>query len=189
MLWRNPMALKEWAVVVWALGQGRQILLLRKGGVAEEEGEFRLAASEFFLYPTYEHQQAELLQPQFAEKFPAVAADSPSAGELWFRLYAVVTDVLPAPSLDRMKQLSDSFVWNDPFLEKRYAYRPELPLHVLLVRTYALSEPLRAPERPQYAGCRSWVELEEILPTAGASPVLRDEEFARRRKALMLRLR
>jgi len=79
-------------------------------------------------------------------------------------------------------------VWNDPFLERRYAYRPELPLHVLLVRTYALSEPLRVPERPQYAGCRSWVELEESLPTEGASPVLTDEEFDRRREALMLRL-
>lgn len=148
------MALKEWAVVVWALGQGLQILLLRKGGIAEEEGEFRLAAPEFFLYPTYEHQQADLLQPPFAETFRTLAAQAPSEGDILLRHYAAVTEVIPAPSLPRMKQWRDSFVWNDAFLEKRYDYRPEAPLRILLLRTYRLPEPLRLPERAQYAGCR-----------------------------------
>jgi hypothetical protein len=182
------MALKEWAVVVWALGQGRQVLLLRKGGLADARSEFRLTANEFFLYPTYEHQQAELLQPQFGKMFPTVAAEAPAAGELCFRHYAVVSDAVQAPSLDRMKRLRRAFVWNDSFLQKRYAYRPELPLHVLLVRTYRLSQPLRVAERPRYAGCRSWVELEESLSTQGALPVLSDEVFERRRQTLMLRL-
>lgn len=39
---KNRIALKEWAVVVKALRQGRQIFLLRKGGIAEQCGEFRV---------------------------------------------------------------------------------------------------------------------------------------------------
>ena len=57
------MALKEWAESVEALGQGEQKLLLRKGGIHEDGKDFRVIHSEFLLYPPYEHQKAELLQP------------------------------------------------------------------------------------------------------------------------------
>ena len=33
-------------------------------------------------------------------------------------------------------------------------------------------------ERPEYAGCKTWVELDTAVPTDGASPVLSDEAFA-----------
>jgi hypothetical protein len=32
-------------------------------------------------------------------------------------------------------------------------------------------------ETAHYAGCRSWVELDRELPTAGATPMLADETF------------
>ena len=182
------MALKEWAVVVQALGRGAQLLLLRKGGIAEEDGEFRVAAREFFLYPTGEHQQEALLQPRYMASFRSLLADAPQGGALTLENYAVVTDVWPAPELARMKQLGDAFVWNEAFLEKRYAYKPQLPLSVLVVRTYRLSQALRVPYLERYAGCRSWVELEEALPTRGAISVLDDAEFERRRDALRDRL-
>jgi hypothetical protein len=38
---------------------------------------------------------------------------------------------------------------------------------------------------PYFAGCRSWIELPEPLPTAGCQPVLADDEFARRELALL----
>ena len=33
-------------------------------------------------------------------------------------------------------------------------------------------------ERPEYAGCKTWVELDTAVPTDGAAPVLSDEAFA-----------
>jgi hypothetical protein len=33
------------------------------------------------------------------------------------------------------------------------------------------------PESAEYAGCKSWVELDRELPTEGAMPVLDDEAF------------
>jgi hypothetical protein len=183
MLKNNQMALKEWACIIHALGQGTQIILLRKGGLVEGAGQFHLAAKEFFLYPTYEHQQGELLQPQYTGIFREIEAGNPSK-DLVFQYYAVVADVWPAPNLDRMKQLHASFVWSDLFLEQRYRYKPQLPMWLLVVRTYRLPRPIRLPVHPAYAGCRSWVELEEKLSPDGAVPVLLEEEFMRRRHAL-----
>jgi len=180
----NRIALKEWAIVVHALSEGFQIFLLRKGGIAEAEGEFRLAAREFFLYPTWEHQQEALLQPRYATAFRSHPSPSQPAGELSFEHYAVVTDVWPAPPLPRIQQISGDFVWNAAFLEKRYAYKPHLPLAVLVLRVYRLPQSLRLPLLDRYAGCRSWVELEEGLPTEGAKPILDDSAFERRREAL-----
>ena len=95
----NRIALKEWAIVVRALSEGSQIFLLRKGGIAEADGEFRLATQEFFLYPTWEHQQKALLQPRYAGAFDLLPSPTQPAGELSFEHYAVVTDVWPAPPL------------------------------------------------------------------------------------------
>jgi len=178
----NRMAIKEWAVVVRALAEGSQIVMLRKGGIAEQDGEFRLAAREFFLYPTWEHQQEAWLQPGYAAALRSI--EPPPAGELPMQHYAVVTDIWPAPELFRMKQLTNEFVWNEAFLEKRYDYRPELPLSVLIVRVYRLPTPLRLDALDRYAGCRSWVELEEDLSTEGLMPVLEDAAFEQRRESL-----
>ena len=49
-------ALKEWAVVQRSLLEGHQIILLRKGGLIEESGDFDLRAERFLLYPTYAHE-------------------------------------------------------------------------------------------------------------------------------------
>ena len=40
-------ALKEWAAVCQALSTGRQIVLLRKGGIHEAAGEFELDHRQF----------------------------------------------------------------------------------------------------------------------------------------------
>ena len=176
-------ALKEWSIVTQALSEGSQIFLLRKGGIAEEQGKFELAAREFFLYPTWEHQQESLLQRRYAEILRSQPQAQPGS-ELEFKHYAAVTDVWPAPDLLRIRQASGECVWNEEFFEKRYAYKPHLPQMVLLLRVYRLPEPLRLPWLDRYAGCRSWVELEEALSTEGVEPVLTDSVFERRRDAL-----
>ena len=50
-------AFKEWAVICRALAEGRQSLILRKGGIAEAGGQFRPEHDRFLLYPTYFHEQ------------------------------------------------------------------------------------------------------------------------------------
>ena len=52
---RPRIALKEWAITVEALASGTQIMLMRKGGIHEENKDFRIIHDEFLLYQTYEH--------------------------------------------------------------------------------------------------------------------------------------
>ena len=62
-------ALKEWAVVQRALLEQHQIMLLRKGGIIEESGDFDLRAEQFLIQPTYIHEteRAGDVQPCFTQ--------------------------------------------------------------------------------------------------------------------------
>ena len=68
-------ALKEWASVCAALGDGRQIILLRKGGIYESAGEFEIEHRQFVLFPTYLHQKAEMLKESEQAKLATVSAE------------------------------------------------------------------------------------------------------------------
>src|SRR5215211_5815003 len=61
-------ALKEWAIICKALEDGRQILLLRKGGIMEYRKGFEVKHNEFLLYPTFEHQSMESIKAEYKEK-------------------------------------------------------------------------------------------------------------------------
>src|SRR5690348_2515020 len=49
---------KEWSLVCDALGRGEQSIILRKGGIAEGGKGFSFQHREFFLFPTFYHEQA-----------------------------------------------------------------------------------------------------------------------------------
>src|SRR5271154_4893658 len=88
-------ALKEWATVCRALESGRQILLLRKGGIYEAAGEFELEHRRFLLFPTFLHQNLAMLKPVEHTGFRAVSAE-PS--EVRLSAAAEVTDIIPIVS-------------------------------------------------------------------------------------------
>jgi hypothetical protein len=48
---------KEWSLVCGALGSGEQSIILRKGGIAEGRSGFSFQHREFFLFPTFFHEQ------------------------------------------------------------------------------------------------------------------------------------
>lgn len=160
-----------------ALASGAQIFVLRKGGIVETKG-FEPKYPEFLLFPTFEHQHARYLKPGCGELAPDEAGASLHVSHL-----ARVVDVLRAPaSLAEMQPLWHQHIWNEDFLRQRYAYRPDLPLHVMVVRVYRLGEPRNVPLRAAYAGCKSWVHLTEEISIAALDPVLGDAEFERRRE-------
>src|SRR5579885_3233527 len=87
-------AFKEWAVVCRALAEGRQALILRKGGIAEEGGVFRPEHDRFWLYPTYFHEpQRNGIKPEFAPPLAAAEADRPPTGTLRLTHFAEVAAV------------------------------------------------------------------------------------------------
>ena len=54
-------ALKEWATIVKALENGKQTIILRKGGILETASGFEIIAKKFLLFPTWEHQEINML--------------------------------------------------------------------------------------------------------------------------------
>ena len=180
MLVTNNVALKEWAIVDQYVGSGRQVILLRKGGIHEQKGGFEVAHREFFLFPTTVHQTAEDLVPGARAEFEAVVAAAPADRTVTLRHYAVVDEVVTVASLEPLRALADQHILSWPAVEGRFWYRNRPGLHALLLRAYRLPRPATIVNREAYDGCVSWVEMEERLPTAGCVPVLDDAEYARR---------
>ena len=180
MLATNNVALKEWAIVDQYVGSGRQVVLLRKGGIHELRGGFEVEHREFFLFPTYVHQKAEDLVPGARAEFEAVVAAAPADRTVTLRHYAVVDEVVRVTSIEPLRALGDEHILSWSTVEGRFWYRDRPGLHALILRAYRLPRPATIPNREAYDGCVSWVELDEWLSTAGSVPVLDDAEFARR---------
>ncbi|HVZ81376.1 MAG TPA: DUF1802 family protein, partial [bacterium] len=73
---QNNIALKEWAVVLKALEEGKQTILLRKGGIAEEGGEFKPEHPEFFLYPTFEHETPAAIKADWRPRLASIEKEN-----------------------------------------------------------------------------------------------------------------
>src|SRR5437773_958489 len=86
-------AFKEWAVVCKSLAEGRQALILRKGGIAEAGGQFQLENMRFWLFPTYEHQQSTGIKPDALPLLRQVEAEKPPAGTIRLSHFAEVSGV------------------------------------------------------------------------------------------------
>ena len=175
----NRFAFKEWAVICAALSEGRQTLILRKGGIHERRGEFRVEHPEFWLFPTYVHQEPQALAGDARPLLDRTLSQRPPDGLVRIGHYAVVCGALEMHDPAAAVTLSPHHVWSHETVDQRYHYRRP-GLWVLPVRVYRLPRPFELADSPHFAGCRSWVDLPAELPTAGAEPVLSDDEFARR---------
>jgi hypothetical protein len=171
-------AFKEWATAVDALEQGKTIVLLRKGGIKEEGNRFKVTHDEILLYPTYEHQQPNLLKAEYASHVtPVTSGWHPETVRI--SSWAKITDILQVSDESAVAGLLDYHIWNEQFATERFNWKPRQPLYVLLLRTYRLAQPLTIPYRQEYGGCRSWIDLAESISIEGLVPVLDDAEYAK----------
>jgi hypothetical protein len=179
-------ALKEWASVCAALEDGRQIILLRKGGIYEAAGEFELEHREFLLFPTYLHQNLKMLKAsEHAGFVPATAEPE----KIRISAAAHVTDIIPVTSRAAMDALDDQHVWAPPLIDMRFNYKPQNPLYLLLVRAYRLANPVTINNTPAFAGCKSWVPLDMPIDTSGMLTALDEARYQDRRRMILDRLK
>jgi hypothetical protein len=164
-------AFKEWAGVCGAIATGRQALILRKGGVAEVGGRFEPEHARFWLYPTYFHEQQ-----QSGLKAEVDPVRPPPPGSLVLTHLVDVSHVQYVTNVDSLAGLDSEHVWTQDTVRQRFHYRTP-GLYVLTVRAYA-AEPITVPDRPEYAGCKTWVPLLDPAPARSAVPVLDDDRFA-----------
>jgi len=162
---------KEWALVCEALGRGEQTVLLRKGGIAEGRGGFGFRYPEFFLFPTFFHEQLVKVRKPGAE-MPAARE-----GEVEIRYFAKLEAEKEVTAWDEAAGLAPLHILAETVVRERFEYKGA-GVHVALVRVFRLEPSWIFPDKPAYGGCRSWVNLPE--PPAGTQfqPVLSDAEHA-----------
>jgi hypothetical protein len=171
-------AFKEWAVIVDALGRGDQIVILRKGGLHEGTGGFRVGHREFLLFPTQFHQQKESVLPAAWERFNAVSPkhSDPTGTRLEFLVR--VEDWARLESPEDAARLAGQHVWRGEVITRRFDWGGEKSIFALAARVFRLREPIEIPMRSEYGGCKSWIELHEEISEEGSSPVLDEHTFA-----------
>ena len=170
-------AFKEWSTVCDALAEGRQSLILRKGGVAEHGGPGRFVPehSTFWLYPTWVHQaeqgvrssaghHAALHQPSPRSQIPIHAIASVT-------VLSYVRDEQTLDALERFHVLTAETV------RKRFHYRAP-GLWALAARVWFRSPGYEIPFHPEHAGCKTWLSLDQPLSTAGLRASIEDQNWA-----------
>lgn len=174
---RTTRALKEWAVVIRALERGDTVLILRKGGIVEEGGRFRLQEREFLLFPNYTHQNPTQLKLGYHPLLAEVEAESGRPEEVTFTSAAEVAAAFVVPDEAAVARLDPEHVWTRDYVLERLAYKPEQPLWAVVLRVYRLPATVQKPYLADYRGCTSWVTLDASVDLTGAVPVLDDDAF------------
>lgn len=149
----NHTALKEWANVIDSLGRGEQVILIRKGGIADPH--FGIEADRFYLYPTYFHQ---------GETDPRTRVN--------ITHWVEVVRTWSVREMDVLERLEPHVDIPRDTLEARYRFRPDQALYVIAVRTFALPAPVEIAYREDYGGCRSWVSVDDEIDVSGSRVVL-----------------
>lgn len=177
-------ALKEWAISAESLAQGRQILLLRKGGLHDEDGVFHLEHDSFYLLPTWFHQERGLVKAGHQDLWEQAPRESDEGPKLaYLRHFAQVQEVWQLHENAEESLKNSAHIYSASYLDLRFSYQQGKPLLCAALRLWTLETPLRYELRPQDLGCKSWVEWDEPL-TLSATPALSDDEFARKLQEL-----
>jgi len=152
-------AFKEWASVVAALEQQKQDLIFRKGGIAEEGRGFTIDHEQFFLFPTYFHQQRAGLRDEYAPLYDAAMRARPPDGRIVVTSWVAVKHTFVIARPEDLEPLASRHIYAPHVLIERLHGRHGAALHALEVEIHLLDEPLEVPLLERYGGCRSWVDL------------------------------
>lgn len=152
------LAFKEWAFVVEALATGRQSVILRKGGISEEEGDFTLRGETFLLLPTLFHQATELIKTDWYEEIKNTVY-LPDNLITEIRYQATVTKHCIIDSEEALLALDGLHVWKPTVLLERFNRWKQHAVHCLYVEVTKLPSPILLEMKPEYGGCKSWIEI------------------------------
>ena len=166
---------KEWAIVCEALGRGRQSIILRKGGIAEGRNGFSFRHPEFFLFPTFFHEQPEKVR-EIDMEFNVVPSD-----QIGVRFFAKLELVKTIAFWQTARALEPLHILNAEVIQERFEHDEAPGLQVGFVRVFRVVPSWTFPDQKAYGGCRSWVKLPQPPSEMRFEPVLSEAEHVRRR--------
>ena len=160
---------KEWALVCEALGRGDQTVLLRKGGLAEGRDGFGFRYPEFFLFPTFFHEQLVKVRT------PPAQLPAAREGEIAIRFFARIEEQKEITSWPEALALAPFHILEESVVRERFEYKGA-GLHLAFVRVFRVKPVWVFPDKPAYGGCRSWVNLPDPSQEMRFEPVLTEEQ-------------
>jgi hypothetical protein len=167
---------KEWAAICTAMELGRQSIILRKGGIAEGRDGFSFKHPEFFLFPTWFHEQ------------PAKVRDSgliPTGARsdiVEIRLLVRVDVSAAITSWPIVEALEPFHVLQSEVIRERFSYDEAPGLRVAFLRVFRVFPSWTFPNEKSYGGCRSWVGLPAPPANQKLEPVVTDAEHDQRKR-------
>lgn len=188
------LALKEWSIICKALEDGNQTILLRKGGILEYKKGFEIRQKSFLLFPTLEHQAEEYLQSKYLQTYDLLLK-----GNKFQDTQNKTNTLLVLARIEAIQEFNDPqmlpklekyHIWNEKYVNMRMNYNPKKPMNALLLRVYKLPQPISIDVNPEWAGCKSWIDI-DISEKYGnqfgsvpkmfeqSEPVIKDKEFRR----------
>jgi hypothetical protein len=186
------LALKEWSIICKALEDGNQTILLRKGGILEYKDGFEISQKSFLLFPTLEHQATEYLQSKYLQTYELLLEGNKSQDiqnrTNSLRIVARIEAIQEFQNHEVLSELEKYHIWNEKYVNMRMNYNPNKPMNSLLLRIYKLPQPISIDVNPEWAGCKSWINIDmaekygnqfgsisEMIDNS--EPVLKDKEF------------
>jgi hypothetical protein len=173
-------ALKEWAVLVDAMGRGEIIAMVRKGGIREQRAGFSVRHERFLFYPTFFHEKEKELQPRFVAALDRAHARRPDEGTIRLEYLAEVVGLWEVKELEVLREIENEHGLAWSAVESRFHYKGRPGVQVVAVRVSRLTEPVVVPEIRRYQGCVSWVALDESIDVSSAVPILDDTSLLTR---------
>ena len=123
---------KEWALVCDALGDGKQTVIIRKGGIAEGREGFAFRHREFFLFPTFFHEQLDrvrLARPTLPKRRP---------NEVEIRYLARVEETREISDWEEVRALQPLHILQESVVRERFEYGDPPGVHVAFVQIFRL---------------------------------------------------
>jgi len=167
-------ALKEWAIVCKAAEDGKQVLLFRKGGIMEYRNGFELKHKNFFLFPTFEHQSMESIRGEYKKEFENLTKQHeqkdlnstvPNDSQIFpdtttINSFVEISYFNEINDINKLEKLEKFHIWNLDYVKMRFNYNPKKPLFLVLLRTYKLKDAIKIHNKPEWSGCKSWIQID-----------------------------
>lgn len=163
-----------------ALLDGRQTVLLRKGGIHEKAFTVTGEDRPFVVFPTVAHSHRERVRPEHLDVLEAGAAEvDESRGTFRVRVGLQIVATVPVRNVAGLSAIEDLHIWTAASVrEDRLDFRPRHELQALVVRAVALPEPVELVRDEAYGGCRSWLDLPVAWDGRAGTAVHPDKRLA-----------
>ena len=181
-------AVKEWAGVVNALGEGNQLVIVRR---------YPPRTNDLLLYPTFNYYNSHKTErASFDEKFqPAFSERAWIAGKYAMErgqkeclvdvdYWAHVDEVLSVQDQTPWKLLSPFFIWSSEHVENYAKGSKTGNVLLWILRVQKLPKTLVLGRIAQ-GGPPDFYKHHETIDTTGSKPVLRDAEYEERKAQIL----